>query len=356
MGGTALGFQATRVPAAEVEDLFDQVARNICDLFPGEYEVAVEDVPAYATKADFGDIDVLLHGPAKYMERIKNDPGAVFPNWSGHIYKNKGVVSVGIKHGDGIVQVDIIATGEDWNKHMAAYSYFAYNDLGNLMGRIAHRMGFKFGHEGLSYMLRDEASGHVYGEYKFDMAHTDILEFLGLESSRWEAGFQTLEDIFEFVASSPYFHPDIYLLDNVNAVSRIRDKKRKTYMSFLDWLERRGPRETDLTFRFDSDKWRFREYLFRSKRMSDPAFSEWVQEVKFAHAESQYAKTFFDGVRVMEWTGLSGKELGAFLDDFRVFIEGDSVLTFSEFVVMMQGNIRQFAMDFFNQWKEDRNV
>ena len=351
-----MGFEATRIPAADEEDLFNQVARNICDLFPGEYEVVVSMIPAYATKPDFGDIDVLLHGPAKYMERIKNDPGAVFPNWSGHIYKNEGVVSVGIKHGDGIVQVDIIATGEDWAKHMAAYSYFAYNDLGNLMGRIAHRMGFKFGHEGLFYMLRDEASGHVYGEYRFDMAHSDILEFMGLDASRWEAGFQTLDDIFDFVASSPYFHPDIYLLDNVNAVSRVRDKKRKTYMSFLDWLERRGPRETDLKFRFDPDQRRFKEYLFRSKMMSDPAFADWVQEVKFDHAESQYAKVFFDGYRVSEWTGLSGKELGAFLDDFRAFVEGDSVLTFSEFVIMMQGGIRQFALDFYKQWKEERNV
>lgn len=352
MGGTALGFQAARIPAAEVGALYDQVASNICDLFPGEYEVVTSMIPAYATKPDFGDIDVLLHGPAKYMERIKGDPGAVFPNWSGHIYNNGGVVSVGIKHGGGIAQVDIISTGEDWGKHMAAYSYFAYNDLGNLMGRIAHRMGFKFGHEGLSYMLRDETTGHVYGEYKFDMAHSDILEFMGLDATRWEAGFQTLEEIFEFVTSSPYFHPAIYLLDNVNAVSRIRDKKRKTYMTFLDWLERRGPRETDLEFRTDADKRIFREYLFRSKMLSDPDFATWVQGVKFAHAETGYAKVFFDGARVMEWTGLSGKELGAFLGDFRDHVEARSVLTFSEFVVMMQGEIRQFAMDFFNQWKE----
>ena len=30
-----------------------------------------------------------------------------------------------------------------------SYWYFSYNDLGNLIGRIAHHQGLKFGHDGL---------------------------------------------------------------------------------------------------------------------------------------------------------------------------------------------------------------
>ena len=369
MGGTALGFQAKRLNKSEYETMYARIARNLCDLASiptANTERHLHDpefvrdtlivtlIPSYRQKADFGDMDVLLQAEPEVIQRIREKTGEVFPDWSGDIYSNGEVTSVGIKVPGGVAQLDIIYTGTDYQRHSAAYSYFAYNDLGNLIGRLAHRMGFKFGHTGLSYTLRDEASNHVYGEYHFDMSHGDILGFLGLDPARYMAGFDKLEDIFEFVASSPYFHPDIYLLDNVNAVSRIRDKKRKTYMTFLDWLEKRGPQETDLVLDAEGKK-KFKEFMLRSTMLADHVFADWVQEVQFSHSEAQYAKLFWNGGLVMNWTGLKGKELGEFITEFRTFVEGDSTLSFNEWAILMGCKAKDFTLDFYvNDWKDQK--
>ncbi|WP_457824345.1 hypothetical protein, partial [Staphylococcus aureus] len=63
------------------------------------------------------------------------------------------------------------------------------------------------------------------------------------ELLRANGGFRNLLDIFQFVVSSPYANLDIYLLENRNHKSRIRDSKRPTYNAFLDWLEQ----QTDAT-------------------------------------------------------------------------------------------------------------
>src|SRR3546814_18504796 len=61
---------------------------------------------------------------------------------------------------------------------------------------------------------------------------------MGYSPDGLDQGFETPEDIYSFVASSPFFSSDIFLLENRNAKARMRDKKRKMYMEFLLWCER----------------------------------------------------------------------------------------------------------------------
>src|SRR3546814_18901157 len=62
---------------------------------------------------------------------------------------------------------------------------------------------------------------------------------MGYSPDGLDQGFETPEDIYSFVASSPFFSSDIFLLENRNAKARMRDKKRKMYMEFLLWCEAR---------------------------------------------------------------------------------------------------------------------
>ena len=50
-------------------------------------------------------------------------------------------------------QVDLIFTEKKF--YESALVYFANNDFSNLIGRIAHKHGFKYGHCGLVYVMRD---------------------------------------------------------------------------------------------------------------------------------------------------------------------------------------------------------
>ncbi|AXQ29975.1 hypothetical protein D0B54_15395 [Solimonas sp. K1W22B-7] len=128
-----------------------------------------------------------------------------------------------------------------------------------------------------------------------------VLGFLGLDAAAY-GDFQTLEEIFRFVRSSSYFHPDIYLLQNRNHVSRIRDKKRKTYMLFLEWCEQQPVSAPFVFGEKDS-------YLER-------IVAQWPhlrQDIDAANAEAMRIRDFrsrFNGERVARLCGKTGKALG----------------------------------------------
>lgn len=44
--------------------------------------------------------------------------------------------------------------------------------------------------------------------------------------------------MFKYVLSSPYFDPSIYLYENLNHINRTRDRKRKTYNMFLEYISK----------------------------------------------------------------------------------------------------------------------
>ena len=67
----------------------------------------------------------------------------------------------------------------------------------------------------------------------FDQA----LEFLGFDSSRFAQGFNTIDDILDYVASSKYFCKDFFLFENRNHDQRKRDVKRPTYTRALEYFD-----------------------------------------------------------------------------------------------------------------------
>jgi hypothetical protein len=90
---------------------------------------------------------------------------------------------------------------------------------------------------------------YMFREILLTREYEAALFFLGYDPERFREGFENLEDIFKYVAGSRYFNRDIFLLENRNAQSRIRDRKRPTYTKFLTWCEDRPNlpgREVDL--------------------------------------------------------------------------------------------------------------
>ena len=253
---------------------------------------------SYYDKVDHGDVDIIVEDDSEALrfidlhesnivDRIKTPSGYNLL----YRYEHKGVTY----H----VQVDLNFVGKG-NMHFA-HGYFSYNDLGNLIGRIAHRQGLKFGHDGLSYVYRDGT--RVLGEFFLTKDFGEALEYLGFDSDWWYSGFDTLEEIFMFVVNSDYFEACAFPLEHRNHKARTRDAKRKNYAAFLEYINFSGEYVPS-----DKEKW------LKKHTAHFPHLAEQMEAADASARRSRDYKALFGGNVVSEVTGgLQGKELGIFM-------------------------------------------
>lgn len=151
MGGNALKTVTTRrVDAAEYHKIKDEVVGMLRGMFPGH---GIEAIPAYRKKADFGDLDVLV----EYFPNPDSPEADIRHRFRGELrkhFKAEEIVSNGPVYSFAWrdFQVDLILAPTD--EFEMSLNYFAWNDLGNLIGRVAHKMGLKYGHDGLCLPFR----------------------------------------------------------------------------------------------------------------------------------------------------------------------------------------------------------
>lgn len=305
MGGNALkGFETKRLSRAEYSEVVSEVLACLANKFPGR---RVEVIPAYREKESFGDLDILFNTSELHVDLLKYVKEELGTRAA---VRNSNIVSFEHKG----FQVDLIGTPED--EMDIALAYYSWNDLGNLVGRISHKLGVKFGHRGLHMIYRD--GDYQFGEYLVSRDVPAIFRFFDLDYTVFERGFDTLEDVFKFVASSKYFNKEIYLLDNRNATSRVRDNKRKTYSAFLEWVANQEGLPAYPWTSFEE------RGGYHTKAEFLPKLFEVFPEYEAKHiaiskefATELAAKKLFNGELVREWTGLTGLELGLFMVQFK---------------------------------------
>lgn len=306
MGGNALKqYETTRLEALDYQGITREFEHDFMKVF-GFKPLLIK---AYKNKPSFGDADYLIDSsklPDNWTHELKTSFGLGYSQY----VKNGNVVSIGYKH----FQFDLIVTlHEDME---ASYFYFSYNDFGNLIGRIGHKLGVKIAHDGLKLVVRHKArSDHILKEIVLAKDSKQALDLLGLNRGRYEQGFDELEDIFEYVASSKYFDPEIYSLEHRSATSRIRDKKRATYNSFLRWVNETKPKANHEF----TEKSELGGYSLRMPYYETEVCSRWPwvrQEVDQLIADFELDLRFkevYNGSIVSEMTGYTGKTLGAFM-------------------------------------------
>lgn len=206
-------------------------------------------IPSYKSKESFGDCDLLTTATDDAFEKSLSKDFALLGK-----KRNGGVTSYALKYSNfPPFQFDLIKAKEDSYKFH--YNYLSYNDLGNLIGRVAAAFGFKFAHDGLYILawyshqgeersvvrVKEEGKTNDCAEYKMEklfISNFDqALEFLGFDSLRFAQGFNTVDDILDYVASSKYFCKDFFLFENRNHDQRKRDVKRPTYTKALEYFD-----------------------------------------------------------------------------------------------------------------------
>jgi len=301
-------------------------------------------IPSFNLKSSYGDADFLIDFDKK--EDSKNWINSLFN--SSFIHSNSDVISWEYQG----FQIDFIFTQEEnWGTSL---NYYKYSDLGNLIGRAAHSMGLKYGHRGLEFPIReklfdesiDNNSDHVIKVLNLSKNPADILEFLGYSWERYVQGFDTLNDIFLYAVSTPYFNGYNFQLENLNHINAVRNRKRTTFMKFLEWLKKHP--EYDKQFNLGDkknwinridQKWPIKEEIEKERS-------------KFLQHKENIKK--FNGNLVRYWCpGLEGKELGKVLSEFKLHrgIFSDA-RTFEDYLQMYPAE--KIKSDFFAWIKESR--
>jgi len=309
MGGQALKSTYTRrYSKEEYERLCDTVLTRLKSL-------GIESrVPkSFGAKDSFGDLDVLILAESlkgKDMREIIEQHFA--PN---EIYHNSHVFSFDYKE----FQIDfILVKTKYWD---TSYQYYSYNDLGNLIGRISYQMGFRYGHYGLKLVYR-----HPDGGRKFEKILSQdtfaILDFLGFNVKEYLKGFYELEEIFDYVIECEYFNPKIFQYEALNHQNKTRNKKRKNYAAFLEYIETKGKQQMQYRTPYeykDKDYYvRLAEDFFGIDIVNQ--IEDWKKEVERDKAIAEK----FNGHKIMEHVPtLKGKELGNAITNFKKHIKDE---------------------------------
>ena len=176
----------------------------------------------------------------------------------------------------------------------------------------------KYGQEGLFMNLYNKRG--KLGSIMVSKDYPKIFKFLGLSYEKYEQGFNTLEEIFEYIAESPYFNWKRYQFSELNKINRDRNKKRASYTAFLEWI--------DLHVADENHEHKFAEDKSTYFIMINDAFPEadivtQVRRLEYLECRKLYVQSKFNGGDVMRMYGLEGKKLGDALSGFKDHITAE---------------------------------
>jgi len=228
MGGKALkklGIETIRLNKEDYDRTVNNLFKYLYKLFPkSKFHV----VRSFKEKKDFGDVDIIV---TKYKdmpssaELVKHE---FMLNTKGYI-KNGNVTSFEYEN----FQIDLIFTSE--KNFETTKDFMDFDPCGNLMGKISHKFGVKYGNAGLTYPYRGN-SGMIIKDIIISKDSKRIFEFLGMNYEQYLQEFDTKKEIFDYIINSKYFNFDIFKFENLNHIDKKRNSKRPTYNEFPEYV------------------------------------------------------------------------------------------------------------------------
>jgi len=307
MGGKALKNTFTRrYEHDEYHALCKELLSKIADIFGTEVSL----VESFEHKQTFGDMDILVLGNRSNNE-IKKILIESFNPPPGEIHCNGNVVSFEHKE----LQIDLIFTPQsNWE---TSKLFFKYGDLGNLLGKMYHKINLKYGFNGLSMVIRDLNDTKKLGHIIISTEGEKIFEFMGLSWERYQKGFGDEQEIFDYIIQSRFFDPEAFKFENLNHINKKRNKRRKGYGDFVKFVE---DMEVKPKYSFDeSDKTK------HIKEIEDYFGTHITKEIEKLQEEEKIRSIItnkFSGKQVMEWASVSpGPEVGRHVEGFRNYIK-----------------------------------
>lgn len=224
MGGNAFKETNTRLDLEHYLNLQDKIVQ-LCNNNNIEYRLT----KYLKEKKDFGDLDIIVEDTKNSLLSVLSQEFKVLNS-----YINGNVHSYAVEViPNKTFQVDFIILPKD--KLDSAEFYFSFNDLNNLAGKLARHLSCSFGFEGLYYTYYTNNNDNKK-RFFITADSAEIYRFLDLDINKFNEGFNNLEEIYSFIEASKWFHPSIYLLENLNHRHRVRDRKRVVYSNFIEHI------------------------------------------------------------------------------------------------------------------------
>lgn len=225
MGGNALKNVVTRRYA---RDEYFALKERILKKLQGHIDQF--NVPKeFPCKESFGDIDVLMVCPPNVS--IRNLIEELFnPN---KISRNGDVYSFDFEE----FQVDFILVSIE--QYENAVVYFSYSDLGGLLGNICHKIGLKYGIQGLWMNTHTKEFDPTTASTTLVLSRNvkEIFDFLGYDYEKYMKGFDMENEFFQWIINGKYFRSFYFNDDQLNHAHRQRTSKRPIYIKFKAYLD-----------------------------------------------------------------------------------------------------------------------
>jgi hypothetical protein len=338
MGGKALnkyGVHTERKNTDEFLVLGKEIQYQIYTDFGYKYGDAIETaiVTCYHTKADHGDLDLLIKITPNLSVNWKTYIQEIFKPQA--IYNNGGVFSFDYKN----FQVDFIPINA--SKWETAKVYYSYDPLGNIMGKTFHKFGLSYGWEGLLYKYRNFNGKNSQNILLTNDARA-IFEFGGYDYDRYLKGFDTLEEIFQFAVDCYNFDTEIFQMENLKSIDKKRNRKRGSYHLFLKYLK---DNNINIRHKFNDDKTAYLtaiDLYFPEAKLMDK-----LEELQKKDALNKALAEKFNGEIIMQWLPeLKGKALGEAIGSFKNRLGG----YYDEYILNNDiENIRDLFLTIYNE-------
>lgn len=340
MGGLALkkwGIETSRLPKDEYFKIQDEILQVLT-----VRGLTAEPVKAYRNKESFGDLDVVIldTGNLKIRETIMENfkPKAIHQNSNCYSFDYENFQIDFTIHPEGV--------------YRSALDYYHYSPAGNAVGKLFHQMKLSYGHTGLVYIIREEDvdpnanrnNSHVLMCPVLSTNTQEIHNFIGLDHEKWKNGFETEEEIFEWIAGSRFFNPQLFAFEQMNHRSRTRDRKRPDYHRLMAWIDANKSRLPNYK-RFEDKS----DYLPMIHRQF-PMLKTHMDECRVKYNKRKELHQKFNGHMVSEITGLVGKDLGDYIRDFK--FEHQYFQDWLE--KTSQENIYHEIKKFYNKYSDDK--
>lgn len=318
MGGNALkNINTRRLDKVEYLTIKDEVINIL------KKEFRQVTIPLYyRNKETFGDLDVIV-GWYRAPEDVINGDGIL--NGDGlRAYiettfkpreiihtKNDNQWSFDYKE----CQVDLIMC--DYEDFWCYYHFYAYNGLGALLLVIlAKNMGLVYSRKGLAY--QHYFKGEKIGTILISKDNKAIYKFMRLDYLQFMRGFDTMDEIFEFIISSEYFYHDS---PNINKLKKTRWVNINDFMKYFELSHHKSNyRDPGMT------------YVNKAIETFDTFnYTEETRKLEYEYTRDAYVKSKFNGKMVIDEFGFEGGMLGNKLNEFKKYFKDE--LSYKEFII-----------------------
>ncbi|KAF7330432.1 hypothetical protein MVEN_02482000 [Mycena venus] len=191
------------------------------------------------------------------------------------------------------VDVHVCLDKAEWER---IHFFHGYGDLGMIMGLIARNKGLHLGQNGLKVPSPPRPPLDLCDNMDA------ILQYMGLSMQRWNAGFQTKKEVFEWGQGIKKVKPE-----------------RKMYAQFVEWVQEQQHDASGSPRGLEKEEQIQHALKYFGKK------EQW-DKLEREEADKARLKEGFNGTKTREWAGLplqQWKDLKSIMDQVRSELGGE---------------------------------